>query len=85
MSESNKYTLTVSERGQITLPAALRKRLGIKSGGIITIEDLGSEVHLKPSVVVQLEMYTEKQISDWVSEDTMTEAKRNQIRRRIAK
>ena len=32
-------TLVVSNRGQVTLPAAMRKRLGIKGGDVVILED----------------------------------------------
>ena len=42
-------TLVVSSRGQITLPAATRKRLGIKGGDHVILEDRGGEIVLKPA------------------------------------
>ena len=42
-------TLVVSSRGQITLPATLRRRLGIKGGDVMILEDRGQEVVLKPT------------------------------------
>ena len=33
--------LVVSGRGQITLPVALRKRLGLKGGDVVILEDRG--------------------------------------------
>ena len=33
-------TLVVSGRGQITLPAALRKRLGIKEGDVVILKKI---------------------------------------------
>ena len=33
--------MVVSGRGQITLPAALRKRLGLKGGDVVILEDRG--------------------------------------------
>ena len=42
-----RQNLLVSGRGQITLPASVRKRLGIQSGGIVTIEEKDSEVVLR--------------------------------------
>ena len=39
-----RETLVVSGRGQITLPAALRKRFGIKSGDVVILEEHGNEV-----------------------------------------
>ena len=46
-------TLVISSRGQITLPAALRRRLGIKGGDVIILEERGTEVVFKPGVVLE--------------------------------
>ena len=39
-----KQTLIVSNRGQLTLPANLRKRFGIKDGGAVILEERGNEL-----------------------------------------
>jgi len=51
-SSNMRYNLVVSKRGQTTLPASIRKRLGIQSGGMVTLEEKESEVVLNPASVV---------------------------------
>ncbi len=53
-----RQTLIVSHRGQLTLPANLRKRFGIKNGGAIILEERDNELVLKPAMVLEVEMYT---------------------------
>ena len=77
-------TLVVSSRGQITLPAALRKRLGIKSGDVMILEDRGNEVVLKPGIVLEIQRYSDEQISQWAAEDKLSDQERNQIRDSLA-
>ena len=72
-------TLVVSSRGQITLPAALRKRFGIKSGDVMILEDRGNEVVLKPGVVLEVQHYSDEQIAQWDAEDKLSEHERAQI------
>ena len=72
-------TLIVSSRGQITLPAALRKRLGIKSGDVMILEDRGNEVVLKPAVVLEVQYYSDEQIKRWDSDDKLSDQERDQI------
>jgi AbrB family looped-hinge helix DNA binding protein len=72
-------TLIVSSRGQITLPAALRKRLGIKSGDVMILEDRGNEVVLKPAVVLEIQYYSDEQIKQWDSDDKLSDQERDQI------
>jgi|MudIll2142460700_1097286.scaffolds.fasta_scaffold91964_2 antitoxin PrlF len=67
-----KATLIVSSRGQVTLPAALRKRTGIKEGSALIVEDRGNELVLKPAAVLELEMYSDRQIEEWNKADRLT-------------
>jgi len=72
-------TLVVSSRGQITLPAELRKRFGIKSGDVMILEDRGNEVVLKPGVVLEVQHYSDEQIAHWDAEDKLSEYERAQL------
>ena len=72
-------TLLVSSRGQITLPAALRKRLGIKSGDVVILEDHGNEIVIKPGIVLEVRHYSDEQIAQWDTEDKLSDSKRTQI------
>ena len=72
-------TLVVSNRGQVTLPAALRTRLGIKGGDVMILEDRGDEIVLKPGVVVALQLYSDEQVAHWDAEDTLSDAERTHI------
>ena len=69
----------VSSRGQITLPAALRKRLGIKSGDVVILEDRGNEVVLKPGIVLEIQHYSDEQIAQWDAEDKLSDQERAEI------
>jgi AbrB family looped-hinge helix DNA binding protein len=40
----------VSAKGQVTLPAALRRKYGIRDGTRIIISDLGNAIVLKPMI-----------------------------------
>ena len=78
-------TLLVSGRGQITLPAAVRKRLGIRPGGVVIAEERGSELVLRPAAVLALETYTKEQIARWDAEDRLTPAERRKLNKRPGK
>jgi len=54
-----RQNLLVSSRGQITLPSLVRKRLGIKSGGVVTLEEKDNVVVLRPAAVVEIETYSD--------------------------
>jgi len=76
-------TLVVSSRGQITLPAALRKRLGIKSGDVVILEDRGNEIVLKPGIVLEIQHYSDEQIAQWDSQDKFTDKEQSQIQDKL--
>ncbi|MDE2813170.1 MAG: AbrB/MazE/SpoVT family DNA-binding domain-containing protein [Gemmatimonadota bacterium] len=72
-------TLIVSNRGQITLPAATRRRLGISGGDVVILEDRGNEIVLKPGVVVEVDVYSDEQIAQWDAADGLDDAERQRI------
>ena len=43
------YTTTVTERGQVTLPAHVRRLLGVKPKEQVTFEVEGDEIRLTPT------------------------------------
>ena len=71
--------LIVSNRGQITLPAAMRKRLGIKGGDVVILEDRGTEIVLKPAVVLEVQQYSDDDIGKWDAEDRLDDRQRRRI------
>lgn len=74
-----RETLIVSSRGQITLPADMRKQLGIAPGSAIIIEERNGELALKPAAVLEVERYTDEQIAQWDSADTLSPTERKRI------
>jgi antitoxin PrlF len=78
-------TLGVSSRGQVTLPAALRKRLWIKSGGVVILDERGNEVVLKPGIVQEFGQYSDDEIVQWDSEDKISTQEQERIRHALTK
>ena len=74
-----RENLTVSGRGQITLPAGMRKRLGIEAGGILIAEARDREIVLRPAAVLEIETYSSDDIARWDAEDRLGEAGRREI------
>lgn len=72
-------TLIISSRGQLTLPAEMRKYLGIEPGGALIIEGRNGELTLRPAAVFGLEAYTDEQITHWGSEDALSLAERKRM------
>jgi AbrB family looped-hinge helix DNA binding protein len=80
-----RQTLIVSSRGQITLPAEVRKQFGIRSGEPVIIEERNGELVLKPATVLEVEMYTPEQVAAWDREDRLDEAERQRVLARLKK
>lgn len=77
--------LTVSSRGQITLPAGMRKHLGIASGGAVIVEECNGELRLKPAAILKMERYTDAQIAEWDRADGLSVDERSSILARLQK
>lgn len=79
-----RETLIVSNRGQITLPAAIRKRIGIKEGSAVIIEERGNELVLKPAAVFEIEIYSDRQIAEWEKADRMDAKERDSLLEKVS-
>jgi antitoxin PrlF len=71
--------LTISKKGQITLPADLRKRLGLEAGDTVIAEERNGELVLRPSAVLEVEIYSEEDIASWDEEDRLDDQTRQKI------
>jgi AbrB family looped-hinge helix DNA binding protein len=80
-----KENIVVSGRGQITLPASMRRRLGIKAGGVLVVEDRKGELVLRPAAIVELDTYTEEAISRWEREDRLAPGERSRILKKLGR
>lgn len=80
-----RESLTVSGRGQITLPANMRKRLGIEVGGVLIAEEREGDIVLRPAAVMEIETYSDADITRWDAEDRLDGAERATILQRFNK
>ena len=83
MDGPQREVLTVSSRGQITLPAGMRKHLGIAPGGAVIVEELDGELRLKPAEVLEVDLYSDAQIETWDRADVLSTSERNNILKRL--
>ena len=60
-----KTTLTVTSRGVITLPAKLRKSLGLKADDQLIAETTPEGLLLRPAVTLPVEMYSDRRIREF--------------------
>jgi AbrB family looped-hinge helix DNA binding protein len=79
MQGPRREGLTVSTRDQITLPAEMRRHIGIEPGGAVIVEDCGGELRLKPAAVLEVELYSDEDIAEWDQADALSDQERHQI------
>lgn len=79
-----QQTVLVSARGQLTLPAGLRKRFGLLRGGAVILEEHNNELIIKPAAVLEIEMYADSQIEQWDNDDLLDDNQRSAILKRLS-
>jgi AbrB family looped-hinge helix DNA binding protein len=62
-------TIRINERGSLTLPKTLRKKLGLAKGGVVLAESTSEGIVLKPAIAFPIEIYTDERISEFATED----------------
>jgi AbrB family looped-hinge helix DNA binding protein len=60
-----KAMLTVTDRGTVTLPAKLRRRLGIKADDQLIAEATPEGLLLRLAVTLPVEIYTDARIAEF--------------------
>jgi AbrB family looped-hinge helix DNA binding protein len=60
-----KTTLTISSRGVITLPAKLRRALGLKPDDLLIAETTSDGLLLRPAVPLPIELYTDERVREF--------------------
>ena len=79
-----KENLLVSGKGQITLPAAMRRALGLGADTIVTAEQQGGRIVLMPAIVVETEIFGEADIAFWEDADRFGRGEREALEARLA-
>ena len=62
---SRPAVVQLSPRGQVTLPAGLRKTLGLESGSTLTIFEEEGRLILEPAAVVAVELYSGNRVDEF--------------------
>ncbi len=60
-----KIEVTMTERGGITIPAPLRKALGLTGNDRLIVEQTPEGILLRPAVSIPIEIYSEERIAEF--------------------
>jgi AbrB family looped-hinge helix DNA binding protein len=83
VKQNLKENLVVSARGQITLPAAMRRALGLRGNAVVTAEERAGKIVLTPAVVVETETYSDADIAVWDEADAFQSGEQSQLKARL--
>ena len=61
--------IRVNERGSLTLPKEIRKKLGLEQGGQLILNEAEDGVYLRPGVMIPVEIYTDERIAKFEQEE----------------
>jgi len=61
--------VTINQRGSITIPARMRKSLGLKANDELIIETTQQGLLLRPAITVPIEVYTEQRIAEFAKDE----------------
>ena len=57
--------VNINGRGALTLPKDMRRRLGVRDGGQVVIEERPEGVLLRPGATFPLEIYTDERLAEF--------------------
>lgn len=60
-----RIAITVTSRGVITLPARLRRQLGLKADDVLIAETTSEGLLLRPAVTLPIEIYDEERVREF--------------------
>lgn len=65
-----KFTLAITDRGTITLPAKLRKSMGIGSDSLLIAETTDDGILLRPAVALPVEVYSLDRLQEFAAAES---------------
>jgi AbrB family looped-hinge helix DNA binding protein len=64
-----KATLTMTSRGVVTLPAKIRKELGLSAEDQLIAETTPEGLLLRPAVTLPIEIYSDERVAEFDREE----------------
>lgn len=78
--DSNVAFLQVSPRGQLTLPASIRRQVGLEGGDPVVVSVKDGAIVLTPAVVTPIERYTDERLTEFAEAAEMSPAEIAKVR-----
>lgn len=57
--------ININDRGTLTLPKEMRRRLGVQRNGQIVAEETDEGILLRPGVTFPVELYSERRLAEF--------------------
>jgi len=74
----------LGKKGQVSLPRALLKRLGLTGKSLLLVDTTPEgSILLKPAGVYPIEIYSEQRVNEFLAEDRITSEEQRRVKRRI--
>jgi len=75
----------VGRRGTIIVPARLRKRYGIRDGGLVMAEEREEGVLIRPAIILPIERYTAERKAEFLLSTATTKKDYRRARNEVKK
>lgn len=69
-----KATVTITSRGVVTLPAKLRRAMGLKADDLLIAETTPEGLLLRPAIPVPIEIYSDERVAEFDQAEAELEA-----------
>ena len=79
-------TVKLGKKGQLSLPAAVLRKLGLQRAATLIVEatDDGAVI-LRPAAVYPIELYTDARIKEFEEENRLTQSQQARVRKVLAR
>ncbi len=78
-------TARIGKRGVLVIPAALRRRFGLKEGSLIIAEDQGEGILIRPAKAIPVEIYTPERKAEFLLNNAVDETDYQWAREEVKK
>jgi AbrB family looped-hinge helix DNA binding protein len=82
MSQTAKSVVQVSPRGQVTLPAEVRRQLGVRAGDPLVVGVEDGRIVLSRAVVLPIEIYSDERVAEFAEAAKLSPREERTVRER---